>query len=146
MPDREKVIKSIECCVVNHVRCFDDKDKLCPYFNTKVYMCEIELLKDALALLNEQEDTINELQNAYGYLQKQFFEAQDKLLKEQETKQYNSHEIACILADLFGDPCACNFNDIDTWLPYKCDFRETCCPNPVGVACWEQYLKHKEGR
>jgi hypothetical protein len=67
------------------------------------------------------------------------------LLKEQEAKQYNSHEIACILADLFGDPCACNFNDIDTWLPYKCDFRETCCPNPVGVACWEQYLKHKEG-
>ena len=68
------------------------------------------------------------------------------LLKEQETKQYNSHEVACIIADLFGDPCACNFNDIDTWLPYKCDFRETCCPNPVGVACWEQYLKHKEGR
>lgn len=68
------------------------------------------------------------------------------LLKEQEAKQYNSHEVACIIADLFGDPCACNFNDIDEWLPYKCDFRETCCPNPVGVACWEQYLKHKEGR
>ena len=34
--------------------------------------------------LKEQEGTINELQNAYGYLQKQFFEAQDKLLKEQE--------------------------------------------------------------
>ena len=67
------------------------------------------------------------------------------LLKEQEAKQYNNHEVACILADLFGDTCACNFNDIDTWLPYKCDFRETCCPNPVGVACWEQYLKHKEG-
>ena len=70
-----------------------------------------------------------------------------ELLKEQEKqKQYNNHEVACIIADLFGDPCACNFNDIDTWLPYKCDFRETCCPNPVGVACWEQYLKHKEGR
>jgi hypothetical protein len=68
------------------------------------------------------------------------------LLKEQEAKQYNSHEVACIIADLFGDPCACNFNDIDTWLPYKCDFRDTCCPNPVGVACWEQYLKHREGR
>jgi hypothetical protein len=68
------------------------------------------------------------------------------MLKEQEAKQYNSHEVACIIADLFGDPCACNFNDIDTWLPYKCDFRETCCPNPVGVACWEQYLKHKKGR
>ena len=70
----------------------------------------------------------------------------DELLKEQDAKQYNSHEVACIIADLFGDPCACNFNNIDEWLPYKCDFRETCCPNPVGVACWEQYLKHKEGR
>jgi hypothetical protein len=70
----------------------------------------------------------------------------DREKEKQEKKQYNSHEVACIIADLFGDPCACNFNDIDTWLPYKCDFRETCCPNPVGVACWEQYLKHKEGR
>lgn len=69
-----------------------------------------------------------------------------ELLKEQGAKQYNNHEVACIIADLFGDPCACNFNNIDEWLPYKCDFRETCCPNPVGVACWEQYLKHKEGR
>ena len=39
---------------------------------------------DAIALLNEHEGTINELQNAYGYLQKQFYEVQDKLLKEQE--------------------------------------------------------------
>lgn len=69
-----------------------------------------------------------------------------ELLKEQEVKQSNNHEVACIIADLFGDPCACNFNNIDEWLPYKCDFRETCCPNPVGVACLEQYLKHKESR
>ena len=54
MADREKVIKAIECCVVNHTRCFDDNDKLCPYFSTKVYMCEIELLKDALALLKQE--------------------------------------------------------------------------------------------
>ena len=42
-----------------------------------------EMLKAVLSMRKEQEDTINELQNAYGYLQKQFFEAQDKLLKEQ---------------------------------------------------------------
>lgn len=64
--------------------------------------------------------------------------------QEQEAKQYNSHDVACIIADLFGDPCACNFNDIDSWLPYKCDFRENWCPNPPGVGCWEQYLKHRE--
>ncbi len=54
----------------------------------------------------------------------------------------NNHEIAIIIADLFGDDCACNFNNIDEWLPQYCDFRDTCCPNPVGVACWEQYLKY----
>ena len=35
-------------------------------------------------LLKEQKGKINELQNVYGYLQKQLFEAQDKLLKVQE--------------------------------------------------------------
>lgn len=61
-------------------------------------------------------------------------------------KLYNIHEVACILADAFGDTCACNFNDIDEWLPEKCDFAEKECPNVVGVACWEQYLKYKEER
>lgn len=59
-------------------------------------------------------------------------------------RTYNNHEVACILADLFGDTCACNYNDIDEWLPSVCEFADTCCPNPVGVACWEQYLKHRE--
>ena len=54
----------------------------------------------------------------------------------------NNHEIACMMADFTGDPCACNFNDIDEWLPQYCDFNDTCCPNPGGVACWEQYLKY----
>lgn len=57
-----------------------------------------------------------------------------------------NHEVACILAELFGDDCACNFNNIDEWLPNYCDFAETCCPNPVGVACWEQFLTHYNER
>ena len=74
--DREKVIKAIECCVVNNTRCFDDKDKLCPYFSTKVYMCEIELLKDALALLKEQEERIKKLEEANAYLENEMFNSQ----------------------------------------------------------------------
>ena len=58
--------------------------------------------------------------------------------------EYNTHEVACIIAELFGDDCACNFNGIDEWLPMKCDFAHTVCPHPVGVACWEQYLKYRE--
>ena len=114
MAELEKVIKGLIVCVDRIPGKYSCNE--CPY-EIDGNDCEINMTKDVLSLL-----------------------------KEQEAKQYNNHEVACIIADLFGDPCACNFNDIDTWLPYKCDFRETCCPNPVGVACWEQYLKHKEGR
>lgn len=58
---------------------------------------------------------------------------------------YNAHEVAEILADSFGDTCACNFNGNDEWLPFKCEL-QSACPNPAGVACWEQYLKYREAK
>ena len=58
----------------------------------------------------------------------------------------NNHEVACIIADVIGDTCACNVNDNDEWLPRYCDFAEKECPNVVGVACWEQYLKYLNKR
>ena len=68
----------------------------------------------------------------------------DSIIDEQPTvESYNRHEVASIIADLFGDDCACNFNGIDEWLWKYCDFADDECPNPVGVACWEQYLKHR---
>ena len=57
--------------------------------------------------------------------------------------EWNTHEVACLLTDLFGDACACNHNDIAEWLPSVCEFAETKCPNPGGVACWEQYAEHR---
>ena len=59
--------------------------------------------------------------------------------------EWNNHTVASLLAELFDDTCACNYNDIDEWLPGKCELLDSC-PNPVGVACWEQYLKHKAER
>lgn len=61
-------------------------------------------------------------------------------------KLYTIHEVACILAEAFGDDCACNFNGNDEWLPEKCEVIDHLCPNPVGVSCWEQYLKWREYR
>ena len=55
---------------------------------------------------------------------------------------YTRHEVACIIADLFGGTCACDYSGNDEWLPQYCEFAETNCPNVVGVTCWEQYLKH----
>lgn len=53
---------------------------------------------------------------------------------------FSTHQVACMLADILKDTCACNYNGNDEWLPKVCDFAETCCPDPVGVACWEQFV------
>lgn len=59
---------------------------------------------------------------------------------------YTRHEVACILADAFGDACACNFNDNDMWLPCCCEYAKTDCFDTPGVDCWEQYLKYLDKR
>ena len=59
--------------------------------------------------------------------------------------EWNNHTVACLLAELFGDSCACNYCGIDEWLPEKCEVIDAC-PNPVGVACWEQFLTHRKER
>ena len=57
--------------------------------------------------------------------------------------EWNNHTVACLLAELFDDSCACNYCGIDEWLPEKCEVIDAC-PNPVGVACWEQFLTHRK--
>ena len=85
--DKEKVKKGLECCFHGQECCGDEE---CPYYiehesdSCCLEDCQENLKVDTLALLKEQEGAINDLQKAYGYLQKQFFEAQDKLLKEHE--------------------------------------------------------------
>ena len=85
--DSKKVIKGIEECDLNGGLIGN-----CPY-------------KGILALLKEQKNTIIELQNAYNYLQTQFFEAQDKLLKEQEFKPDK-----CIICEGCGHKLQDNWN------------------------------------
>ena len=76
-----------------------------------------------------------------------FFDGYKPTLKNEmeanmENGLYTAHEVAVILADAFGDDCACNFNGNDEWLPYLCELQDAC-PHPCGVACWEQYLKYR---
>lgn len=66
-------------------------------------------------------------------------------LRDKPEPQWNNHTVACLLADMYGDTCACNYNDISDWLPEKCELLDSC-PNPVGVGCWEQFLKHRAER
>ena len=74
-------------------------------------------------------------------------DAQEKALSELPLaeSEWNNHTVACLLADMFDDPCACNYNGIDEWLPEKCEVIDAC-PNPVGVACWEQFLTYRKER
>lgn len=50
MPDREKVIKGLECCKIPFTKCYDGG---CPYFENDG--CKARLKGDALALLKAQE-------------------------------------------------------------------------------------------
>lgn len=50
MPDREKVIKGLECCKIPFIKCYDGG---CPYFENDG--CKARLKGDALALLKAQE-------------------------------------------------------------------------------------------
>ena len=63
-----------------------------------------------------------------------------ELERVKKKNKYSAHDVALILSDAFGDSCACNFNGNDEWLPEKCELLDIC-PDVVGVACWEQYLK-----
>lgn len=45
-----------------------------------------------------------------------------------------------ILNDAFGNDVPCNFNNIDEWLPYVCEYANTC--DCSSVKCWEQLIKH----
>lgn len=62
-----------------------------------------------------------------------------------EKRLYTEHDVAVLLAEEYGDTCACNYNGNDEWLPEHCELLDAC-PNTFGVACWEQYLKYRDYR
>lgn len=100
-------------------------------------------IKQRLNLEIDADELIKALNYDRQQYDKGFADGYNHAKGKIKARLYNVHEVACIIADLFGDPCACNFNGIDEWLPQLCDFREKECPNVIGVACWEQYLKHR---
>lgn len=100
---------------------------------------EDEILRNHLNGLSK--DTLIDLLMQIKFERDLMTDMCNKLSKE---SRFNNHEVACIIASLLGDKCACDYDGNDRWLPDYCDFANTCCPNPGGVACWEQYLKYVE--
>ena len=70
MLDREKVIKGLECCSREDIGdCID-----CPYESINGPHCDIEMMRDALALLKAQEQVINDMYSRYEGLCKEIRE------------------------------------------------------------------------
>ena len=89
-------------------------------------VCGEERAKEAVELVRTLQDESTKLRA--------------ELEQVKREHKYSAHDVALILADAFSDSCACNFNGNDEWLPEKCELLDVC-PDVVGVACWEQYLK-----
>ena len=60
---------------------------------------------------------------------------------ERKKGMWTTEQVAEMLANLFGDECACNCNGIDEWLPSACKYADTQCPDPKEKhGCWMQFL------
>lgn len=107
--------------------------------STRTLSCAIENLRDELNDLKAQFDMYGGDEGITATFA--------ELEQVKKKNKYSAHDVALILSDAFEDSCACNFNGNYEWLPEKCELLDTC-PDVVGVACWEQYLKwrgQKEG-
>ena len=87
-----------------------------------------------------KQEECRDAATALSTLQAENEKLRAELERVKKKNKYSAHDVALILSDAFGDSCACNFNGDDEWLPEKCELLDTC-PDVVGVACWEQYLK-----
>lgn len=62
-------------------------------------------------------------------------------LADRPTGEWTTEQVAEMLANLFGDECACNWNGNDEWLPMACKYADTQCPDPKEKhGCWMQFL------
>lgn len=62
-------------------------------------------------------------------------------IEDRKRGEWTTEQVAELLANMFGEECACSFNGIDEWLPSACKYSETDCPNPKEKhGCWMQFL------
>ena len=67
-----------------------------------------------------------------------------ELLNEVPTTDVvEADKVAEMLYEVYGDPCACNYNNNDEWLSEACEYDFDECPEPKDpLGCWKQYVKH----
>ena len=76
----DEIKKALECCINPKLTCCND----CPYnINGKISCLESEMLKDALNLINEQENEIKQLKAQQDRLDEEAYkEAEDSIRAE----------------------------------------------------------------
>lgn len=106
------------------------------------------------ALLEDLRESVNWLHQNYGCLigedEKRICSAEmssfaEVIMRVKDAPTVDAipiDTVAEMLAELFGEECCCNYNDIDEWLPFLCEHSDTC-PDVIGTnGCWKQFIKH----
>ena len=105
MTDREKVVKGLECCMINPDMC--DRTN-CPYAgkSDESDYCDTKLIKDALALLKAQEPRVMTLEEVKScenpvWLEWNYYFMKPALLHSEEIMTDDNRKAVTFL--LFGD-------------------------------------------
>ena len=80
--NKDEIKKALEYCASNSI----NDCKNCPYANNGPFACSISMYKDALNLITEQEEEIEQLKDDYAKLQELFAQyqmASDKEIRAQ---------------------------------------------------------------
>lgn len=117
------------------VKALRENAEWCDGEEWNIPICMGDNQREAADLLENAEIEKQALRNAANG-----FRDRAEMAEAERDSRYTAHEVAVILAEVIGDDCACNVNGNDEWLPEKCELLDVC-PDTVGVACWEQYLK-----
>jgi hypothetical protein len=86
----------------------------------------------------EREALIKHIERSFGEISTPFVVKKIKDFPNADVVEVV--KVAEILDDAFGNDYPCNFNNIDEWLPYVCEYGNTC--DCSSAKCWEQLIKH----
>ena len=105
---------------------------------------------DANAMLNELRPVSFEAEHSavllsdVSKMMREWVERQPTLTQPNEPLTLEM--VAEILAEQFGDECACNVNGNDEWLPMMCHYADVCPDPPEHLGCWMELLRNKYRR
>lgn len=91
-----------------------------------------------MAEYTNKNDLIKHIERSFGEISTPFVVKEIKDFPNADVVEVV--KVAEILDDAFGNDFPCNFNNIDEWLPYVCEYANTC--DCSSVKCWEQLIKH----